>query len=89
MSPEQLQEKVVPLCEFLANSQDWWAPRVSACGLIAVAYSGWTAPGDDDKRKQVVDTFRVSRWSAPVSAAAVIAFLIDLGSLPPLKEATS
>ncbi|KAL1511679.1 hypothetical protein AB1Y20_004969 [Prymnesium parvum] len=59
MSPEQLQEKLLPVFEFLANSQDWWAPRVSACGLIALAYSAWAGAGEDEKRKRIVDTFRL------------------------------
>jgi len=36
--------------------EEWWAPKVSACGLVGAAYRGASS---DDERKSVVDKYRI------------------------------
>lgn len=59
--PEHAQYKkdhIVPLVQKLADNADWWAPRVSACGLVATAYKAYTGSGEDEERKGIVEHFR-------------------------------
>lgn len=39
LTPAQLQTHLAPIVLRLARNKDWFTPRVSACGLVALAYS--------------------------------------------------
>ena len=39
LSAEQLRTHLAPIVLRLARNKDWFTPRVSACGLVALAYS--------------------------------------------------
>ena len=61
LSPEQIFEHLAPKVMELFVSNEWFTPRVSACGLVAIAYSGCkrckkdlqctTHVGDKEKEK--------------------------------------
>lgn len=59
-----LKAEFVPMVQKLAGNADWWAPRVSACGLIHTAYAAYK-DADEWERKKIVELFKVS-YHCPV-----------------------
>jgi serine/threonine-protein phosphatase 2A regulatory subunit A len=59
MTPAMLQSHLWPITDRLAKNTDWWAPRVSACGLLALSYKAWVGPEEGERRKAVLEQFRL------------------------------
>jgi len=48
----------VPIFDLLCKAGDYWAPRVSACGLVAKTYSAYPSAQASSARKEIVEAFK-------------------------------
>lgn len=70
MPSDLLKAEFVPIVQKLAGNSDWWAPRVSACGLVHTAYEAHTLQEDVNGRREMVKMFKVRHTLHLASSSA-------------------
>uniref|UniRef100_A0A7S3EVC3 TOG domain-containing protein n=1 Tax=Haptolina ericina TaxID=156174 RepID=A0A7S3EVC3_9EUKA len=80
MPSDLLKAEFVPIFQKLAGNSDWWAPRVSACGLVHTAYKAHTLQEDVNGRREMVKLFKALCADEPMvksAAATKMGLMLD------------
>ena len=84
LSTEQVTKYVAPMVATLGGETEWFTPRVSACGLVALAYKGCHEAGDDAAGDEVLSMFsRLAQEESPMVRRAAASHLGNVCSVLP------